>query len=111
MGRMYTMDHKLLIDTPEVRIGDKIFPVDDRQKTARKIMELIENRENKGEFELMDEVVAVALGEKNAKEIDKMNLPFKAQQIVYELVIAAVLGEEPEEVHARFQKSEKTADK
>lgn len=111
MGRMYTMDHKLLTDTPEVRIGDKVFAVDDRQKTAKKIMKIIENRDKKEEFDLMDEVMAVALGEKNAKEVDEMNLPFKAQQIAYELVIAAVLGEEPDEVHARFQKSEKATDK
>ena len=107
MGRMYTIDHKLLTDTPEVRIGDKIFPVDDRQKTVKRIMAAMEQTDKK-EFERIDEVMAIALGEKSAKEVDEMNLPFAAQQAVYENVLAAVMGEDPREVAARFQKSEAT---
>jgi hypothetical protein len=35
MAKMYTLDKKLLVGTPEIRIGDKCFPVDDREKTVK----------------------------------------------------------------------------
>ena len=34
MGKLYTIDHKLLTETPEIRIGDKVYEVEDRQKTV-----------------------------------------------------------------------------
>ena len=34
MAKMYTLDEKLLVGVPEIRIGEKIYKVDDREKTA-----------------------------------------------------------------------------
>jgi hypothetical protein len=109
MSRLYTVDNKLLVDTPEIRIGEKIYPVDDRQKTVKKIMKLLDGKdgENKGQIELVDKVFILALGEKNAKEIDDMNLPFAAQQSVFENLLAAITGEEPKDIDARFQDGKK----
>ena len=28
MGKLYTLDGKLLTETPEIRIGEKVYPVD-----------------------------------------------------------------------------------
>ena len=28
MGKLYTLDGKLLTETPELRIGEKVYPVD-----------------------------------------------------------------------------------
>jgi len=36
MGKLYTLDDKLLIGSPEIRIGDKVYPVDDRIKNRQK---------------------------------------------------------------------------
>lgn len=41
MGRMYTLDNKLLCGSPEVRIGERVYPIDDRQKTVKKAMKLL----------------------------------------------------------------------
>lgn len=101
MGKLYTLDEKLLIGTPEIRLGDKVYPVDDRQKTVKKLMKLTSNE--KGIEKNMDEVLKLAFGEKAAKEIDERDLPFPAYQKLFELVIAAMTGEEPAEVSARFQ--------
>lgn len=30
MGKLYTLDGKLLTETPEIRIGEKVYPVDSR---------------------------------------------------------------------------------
>lgn len=36
MAKLYTLDGKLLAERPEVRVGDRCYPVDDRQKTVKK---------------------------------------------------------------------------
>ena len=42
MGKLYTLDNKLLVGSPEVRIGDKMYPVDDRTSTVKKMTALKE---------------------------------------------------------------------
>lgn len=101
MGKLYTLDDKLLVGTPEVRIGDKIYPVDDRTKTVKKMVKLQEAGGD--ELELADQILKLALGEKAAKEIEGMELSLKAYLSLFELVTAAMTGEEPEAVAARFQ--------
>ena len=44
MGKLYTLDGKLLTETPEIRIGEKVYPVDSRQKTVKKILALADGR-------------------------------------------------------------------
>ena len=43
MGKLYTLDGKLLTETPELRIGEKVYPVDSRQKTVKKILALADD--------------------------------------------------------------------
>lgn len=103
MGKLYTLDGKLLAETPEIRIGEKIYPVDNRQKTVAKLQETIANQENPNDLMAgVANVLALALGEKAAQEVENMNMPYPAYQQLFELVIAAVTGEDPEEVGARF---------
>lgn len=97
MAKLYTLDGKLLTDTPEIRIGDKIYPVDNRQKTVKKIMALSVSGDSvEASLENVDEALNLALGPKAFREIDEQNLPFPAQQKLFELIMAAVTGEEPE---------------
>lgn len=103
MGKLYTLDSKLLIGTPEIRIGEKVYPVDDRQKTVKKLMKLTQDKEKA--LENIDETLKLAFGEKAFKEIDEMNLPYPAYQKLFELVMAAITGEDPDEIEARFQES------
>lgn len=107
MSKIYTLDGKLLTDTPEIRIGDKVYRVDNRQKTAKKLMQLGSGAQSVGDQ--LDEALKLAFGAETAREIDKMDLPFPAYQKLFELVMAAVTGEEPEEIAARFQ-GEKAAE-
>ena len=94
MGKLYTLDGKLLTETPEIRIGEKVYPVDSRQKTVKKILALGER---------IDEALKLALGDENAVEIDRMDMPFPAYQRLFELVMNAVTGQEDEPDKARFQ--------
>ncbi|MFR0766140.1 MAG: hypothetical protein ACLSHF_04030 [[Eubacterium] siraeum] len=35
MAKMYTLDEKLLVGVPEIRIGEKVYKVDDREKDGQ----------------------------------------------------------------------------
>lgn len=103
MAKLYTLDHKLLTETPEVRIGEKIYAVDNRQKTVKKIQEASKMINRDDPYAGIDEVLKLAMGAKAAKEIDEMNMPYPAYQKFFELVMAAVTGEEPDTIAGRFQ--------
>ena len=51
----------------------------------------------------IDEALKLALGDENAVEIDRMDMPFPAYQRLFELVMNAVTGQEDEPDKARFQ--------
>ncbi len=105
MARMYTLDNKLLTGTPEIRIGDKVYPVDDRVKTVKKIMKLYENNKDQS-IDDAQKVLEIAFGAEAAKEIDGLELPFAAYQQLMQLVMSAMTGEEPEKAEERFQETE-----
>nr|DAT15721.1 MAG TPA: hypothetical protein [Caudoviricetes sp.] len=100
MGKLYTLDQKLLTNTPEIRIGEKIYPIDDRTKTVMKVTKM-----DTSDAENISKILELALGKPAAKEVDEMNLPFVAYLKLLEIIIAAMTGEEPETVSARFQEA------
>lgn len=107
MAKMYTLDQKLLTGTPEIRIGEKIYSVDDRQKTAKKILDICEKNSESKDLNMVDEVFKLAFSDKDFKEIDKLNLSWSAYQELFSIVIAAVTGQEQEKIEERFQGAEK----
>lgn len=104
MGKLYTVDGKLLTDAPEVRVGETVYKVDDRVKTVKKLMALSQASETMG-MDILDKTIVLGLGEKAYKEIDKLNLSFRAYQSLYENVVAAMTGEEKVTSSDRFQES------
>lgn len=108
MGKLYTLDNKLLTETPEIRIGEKIYPVDNRQKTVTKVQNLMNGMNAENQEEKMQEVLSLAFGAKEGKEIDKMNMPYPAYQKLFVLVVAAMTGEDPETVANGFRQPEKS---
>ena len=92
---MYTLDGKLLTGAPEVRIGDKVFPVDNRVSTVKKL--------DKVDKEDPYAIINLAYGNKAGKEIIDMDLPFPAYLDLIKLTIAAMTGEDEEDVDSRFQ--------
>ena len=106
MGKLYTLDGKYLTDTPEIRIGEKIYPVDNRTKTVKKILKM--QKERKGDetdIDLIDEAAKLALGEKAYKDLNADELPFAAYQKIFELIMSAMVGEEITE-DSRFQEGQ-----
>ena len=94
MAKMYTLDSKLLTGTPEIRVGDKVYPVDDRQKTVKKILDICDKNAEKKDLDM--------IAPKDYKEIEAMNMPWAAYQQLFTLVISAVTGEDAEKTEARF---------
>ena len=102
MAKMYTLDSKLLTGTPEIRVGDKVYPVDDRQKTVKKILDICDKNAEKKDLDMIDEVFKLAFAPKDYKEIEAMNMPWAAHQQLFTLAISAVTGEDAEKTEARF---------
>lgn len=103
MGKMYTLDKKLLTEKPEIRIGDKCYPIDNRVKTVEKINK--EKSEEMSSFENIERILVLLMGKQAVKEINFYEMPMPAARILMELAVAAATGEEPEDVSARFQES------
>ena len=107
MAKMYTLDSKLLTGAPEIRIGEKIYCVDDRQKTAKKILAICEENAESKNLDMVDEVFKLAFSKKDFAEIDNMNLSWSAYQQLFSIVVSAVTGQEQEQIEERFQGEEK----
>lgn len=106
MGKLYTLDGKYLTDTPEIRIGEKIYPVDNRTKTVKKILKMQKKRKGDDtDIDLIDEAVKLALGEKAYNDLNADELPFAAYQKIFELIMSAMVGEEITK-DSRFQEGQ-----
>lgn len=111
MAKFYALDKALICDGPEIRIGEKIYRVDDRKKTVVKMMEMTRKMSSEEQsFELMDKTVEMGLGKTNAKEIADMNLSFAAYTKLVQLITSAMIGEDPEKLDDRFQDGKKAAE-
>lgn len=103
MGKLYTLDKKLLTETPEIRIGEKVYAVDNRQKTVEKLQKAVQANSSGDANEGVKDALKLALGPSAAAEIDAMNMPYPAYQKLFTLVLAAVTDEDPEAIEARFR--------
>lgn len=95
MAKVYTLDKKLITgDKPEIRIGDKIYGLDDRKKTVVKVLEVIKNKTS-DDTAKFSKIAPLVFGDKS-KEVEKIvdELSWAAFQELFALVMSAVLGED-----------------
>ena len=109
MGKMYTFDNKLLCGSPELRIGDKVYSIDDRKNTVKKAMKLFSQKGESDDMETSDEILKLAFG-KQFKEIDAMDMSFAAYQELILVTIAAMTGQEVEDLKKDEDKGESFPD-
>ena len=100
MAKLYTLDSALLRDVPEIRVGERIYFVDNRMSTFLAMNKLIRERGETCEFEI---VVKAALGEDAFLEIAALDMPFAAAQQLVILILAAMQDITEEEAKARFR--------
>ena len=100
MDNIYSVDKEVLNRQPEIRIGDRIFKIDDRLSVFIRMNEELKNVEEMGEFVV---ILRNALGKKAADEIMDMELSYKVMERIAILVLAAIQGIGEEDAMARFQ--------
>ena len=114
MGKLYTLDKKLLIGSPEIEIGDNKYPIDDRTKTVRKVIKLskqlsnVKDDETIDQFEVIDRIFELAFGTK-AQEVEEVvgDMSFETYQEIIEIIIDAMTGGDPDEFAAKKAKEHK----
>lgn len=82
---------------PQLKIGDKLYTVDNRQSTWDKIQKTQANEELSIE-EKNDEIFELALGAEASKEIKEMDLPVENYNYLTFCVMGAIIGEDPKEL-------------
>lgn len=112
MSNIIDISGKITNQLPMVRIReDKVYTVNNRKNTILNMQAMVQEAQKKAEkekgefdeFKLMNKVMEMLLGGKNAKEIDEMDLPLPEYKIVYEAIMAAATGKSLEEAEDRFQ--------
>ena len=114
MGKLYTLDKKLLIGSPEIEIGDNKYSIDDRTKTVRKVIKLskqlntVKDDETIDQFEVIDRIFELAFGTK-AQEVEEVvgDMSFETYQEIIEIIIDAMTGGDPDEFAAKKAKEHK----
>ncbi|MCL2575129.1 MAG: hypothetical protein FWE33_01725 [Defluviitaleaceae bacterium] len=102
---MYQIDNEKLNKRPEIRLGDKIYSIDNRLSTFRGINGMLKALEG-GETASSDEfeiVIGQALGLDSYQEILGMDLPFAVMQDLVVIVLAAIQDLNVEEAKRRFR--------
>lgn len=89
---------------PQLKIGDKLYTVDDRQKTWEKIQE-IQKSEELVEKEKTDSIYELALGKEAAQEILELNLPVENATYLSYCIMGAIIGEDPKKIQEEARKN------
>lgn len=82
---------------PQIKIADKLYTVDDRQKTFEKI-QAVQSNESLNEVEKTRQIYELALGKEYAEEI--MNLDLSVESTIYlsYCIMGAITGEDPDKI-------------
>ncbi len=81
---------------PQLKIGDRLYTVDDRQSTWDKIQAV--QKEELEEKDKTKKIYALALGRDAAEEIMAMDLPVEKSTYLTFCVMGAITGDNPEEL-------------
>ena len=101
---MYTVDNEKLVKRPEIRIGDRVYEIDNRLSAYERINERVKAGDG-GEFEI---IIGEALGGESYGEIVRMDLPYSVMQDVVIIILAAIQDLSQEEAARRFRKPSKS---
>lgn len=89
---------------PQLKIGDKLYTVDDRQSTFDKIQD-VQADESMSQKEKTSKIYELALGKKEAKEIEDLDLPVNSAIYLSFCVMGAITGEDPKKLQEESRKN------
>jgi len=96
---MYVVDSEKLAKRPEVRIGDRVYEIDNRLSAYERINERVKAGDG-GEFEI---IIGEALGGESYEEIVQMDLPYGVMSELVVIILAAIQDLTVEEARSRFR--------
>ena len=96
---MYAIDSEKLVKRPEIRIGDRVFEIDNRLSAYERINERLKAGDG-GEFEI---IIGEALGGESYADIVRLDLPYGVMQDVVIIILAAIQDLTVEEARCRFR--------
>ncbi len=89
---------------PQLKIGDKLYTVDDRQSTFDKIQD-VQADESISQKEKTNKIYELALGKKEAQEIEKLDLTVANYIYLSFCIMGAITGEDPKKLQEDSRKN------
>lgn len=104
--RIIDTENKILTgdNHPQLKIGNKLYVVDDRKSTFDKIQK-IQGDASKTEQEKEQALFELSLGKKEAKELLDMDLTVEGYQNLVFYIMSAIVGKDFEEFKAEMGKN------
>lgn len=87
---------------PQIKIGDKLYTVDDRKSTYDKIQK-VQKDEKLTDEEIERKTFVLALGEEATNEIYGYDLPVENFTYLTYCVLGAVTGQEPDDIQRQVK--------
>lgn len=82
---------------PQLKIGDKLYTVDNRQSTFDKIQD-IQKDVTLTDKEKQEKTYELALGKEEAKEINELDLSVESNVYLSFCIMGAITGQNPDEL-------------
>ena len=95
MAQIYDISMKITNELPRLAITQDItVTINNRKSTILNIQAMVKEAENKAtdEMDFMNKALGMLIGEKNAKEIDAMDLPLPEYKEVYQTIMNIATG-------------------
>jgi hypothetical protein len=89
---------------PQLKIVDKLYTVDNRQKTFEEITK-VQKDTTLDEKERRNKIYELSLGKDAAKEIEEMNLPVESAVYLSYCIMGAIIGEDPKKLQEEARKN------
>lgn len=89
---------------PQLKIADKLYTVDNRQKTFDEITK-VQKDVNLDDNEKTRKIYELALGKESTKEILELNLPVESTVFLSYCIMGAIIGEDPKKLQDEARKN------
>jgi hypothetical protein len=107
MGRLYDISNRLDNSKPEVKIDkEHTFKINTHKAVGLKIDDLYKDKEV-GNFEKMDQVIKIALGDQAFDYIESLKLTIPNYTTIINVIMAAIGGTSLEEVEKEAKEQNK----
>lgn len=103
---MNIIDTKISLSSerPQLKVGDKLYKVDNRKKTYDKFMKIYPDNSTSDE-EKETKMIETFLGEKQAKEILEIDMTVDEYKYLTFCILGAVTNEDPEKLKENAEKN------